>query len=30
VADAAAIALCHMRAGRMKELKVLDSWGGAK
>jgi crossover junction endodeoxyribonuclease RuvC len=30
VADAAAIALCHMRAGRMKGLKVLDSWGGAK
>jgi crossover junction endodeoxyribonuclease RuvC len=28
VADAAAIALCHMRTGRMKGLKVLDSWGG--
>ena len=30
VADAAAIALCHLRAGRMKGLKVLDSWGGKK
>ena len=30
VADAAAIALCHMRTGRRKGLKVLDSWGGAK
>lgn len=30
VADAAAIALCHMRAGRMKGLKVLDSWGAAR
>ena len=30
VADAAAIALCHMRTGRMKGLRVLDSWGGAK
>jgi crossover junction endodeoxyribonuclease RuvC len=28
VADAAAIALCHMRTGRMKGLKVLDAWGG--
>jgi len=28
VADAAAIALCHMRTGRVKGLKVLDSWGG--
>jgi len=28
VADAAAIALCHLRAGRMKGLRVLDSWGG--
>jgi crossover junction endodeoxyribonuclease RuvC len=28
VADAAAIALCHMRTGRMKGMKVLDSWGG--
>lgn len=27
VADAAAIALCHLRAGRTKGLKVLDSWG---
>ena len=27
VADAAAIALCHLRAGRMKGLRVLDSWG---
>jgi crossover junction endodeoxyribonuclease RuvC len=30
VADAAAIALCHMRAGRMKGLRVLDSWGGGR
>lgn len=30
VADAAAIALCHLRAGRMKGLRVIDSWGGAK
>ena len=30
VADAAAIALCHLRTGRMKGLKVLDSWGGAR
>ena len=30
VADAAAIALCHLRAGRMKGLKVLDSWGARK
>ncbi|MEK7388499.1 MAG: crossover junction endodeoxyribonuclease RuvC [Elusimicrobiota bacterium] len=28
VADAAAIALCHLRSGRLKGLKVLDSWGG--
>ena len=28
VADAAAIALCHMRTGRAKGLRVLDSWGG--
>lgn len=28
VADAAAIALCHLRARRMKGLKVLDTWGG--
>lgn len=27
VADAAAIALCHLRAGRSKGLKVLDAWG---
>lgn len=27
VADAAAIALCHLRAGRVKALKVLDAWG---
>jgi len=27
VADAAAIALCHMRAGRLKGMKLLDSWG---
>lgn len=27
VADAAAIALCHMRAGRVKGLRVIDSWG---
>ncbi len=30
VADAAAIALCHMRTGRMKGLKVLDSWGAKR
>ena len=30
VADAAAIALCHLRAGRMKGMKVLDSWGGGR
>ncbi len=30
VADAAAIALCHLRAGRMKGLKVLDAWGGGR
>lgn len=28
VADAAAIALCHMRTGRLTGMKVLDSWGG--
>lgn len=28
VADAAAIALCHLRTGRLKGLRVLDSWGG--
>ena len=27
VADAAAIALCHMRSGRVKGMRVLDSWG---
>jgi len=27
VADAAAIALCHLRSGRVKGLRVLDSWG---
>lgn len=27
VADAAAIALCHMRTGRVKGMRVLDSWG---
>jgi crossover junction endodeoxyribonuclease RuvC len=30
VADAAAIAICHIRAGRVKGLHVLDSWGGRK
>jgi crossover junction endodeoxyribonuclease RuvC len=30
VADAAAIALCHMRTGRVRGLKVLDSWGAAR
>ncbi|HAZ07986.1 MAG TPA: crossover junction endodeoxyribonuclease RuvC [Elusimicrobia bacterium] len=30
VADAAAIALCHLRTGRMKGLTVLDAWGGGK
>jgi crossover junction endodeoxyribonuclease RuvC len=30
VADAAAIALCHLRAGRLKGLRVLDAWGGAR
>jgi len=30
VADAAAIALCHLRAGRGKGLRVLDAWGGKK
>ncbi len=28
VADAAAIALCHLRSSRIKRLKVLDSFGG--
>ncbi len=27
VADAAAIALCHARAGRVKAMTLLDSWG---
>ncbi len=30
VADAAAIALCHLRAGRMKNFVVLDRIGGRK
>lgn len=30
VADAAAIAICHMRTGRVKGLKVLDAWGKKK
>lgn len=30
VADAAAIALCHIRSGRYKRLKVLESFGGAR
>lgn len=30
VADAAAIALCHLRAGRVKGLRVLDRVGGGK
>ncbi len=30
VADAAAIALCHLRTGRMNGLRVLDSWGGSR
>jgi crossover junction endodeoxyribonuclease RuvC len=30
VADAAAIAICHLRAGRMKKLTVLASIGGSK
>jgi crossover junction endodeoxyribonuclease RuvC len=30
VADAAAIALCHLRAGRVKGLKVLDRVGGGR
>jgi len=30
VADAAAIALCHLRAGRGKGLRVLDAWGGRR
>lgn len=30
VADAAAIALCHVRTQKFKALKVLDSFGGRK
>ena len=30
VADAAAIALCHLRGSRHKGLRVLDSFGGAR
>ena len=30
VADAAAIALCHLRASRMSRMKVLERFGGAK
>ena len=30
VADAAAIALCHLRSSRYKRLKVLDSFGGGR
>ena len=30
VADAAAIALCHLRTGRMKGMRVLDSWGHSR
>jgi crossover junction endodeoxyribonuclease RuvC len=30
VADAAAIALCHLRAGRIKRLQVLEQYGGAR
>jgi crossover junction endodeoxyribonuclease RuvC len=30
VADAAAIALCHLRSRRFKKLQVLDSYGGKK
>jgi crossover junction endodeoxyribonuclease RuvC len=29
VADAAAIALCHLRTGRIKRLRVLEVHGGA-
>ena len=29
VADAAAIALCHLRSGRVKRLQVLEMYGGA-
>lgn len=27
VADAAAVGVCHLRAGRVKGLRVLDAWG---
>lgn len=30
VADAAAIALCHLRASRMNRMKVLERFGGGK
>lgn len=30
VADAAAIALCHLRSQRIKGLKVLDRFGGSR
>lgn len=30
VADAAAIALCHLRGSRLKGLRVLDSFGGRR
>ena len=30
VADAAAIALCHLRAGRLKRLRVLEKHGGGR
>jgi crossover junction endodeoxyribonuclease RuvC len=30
VADAAAIALCHLRSQRVRRLKVLDQFGGKK
>jgi crossover junction endodeoxyribonuclease RuvC len=30
VADAAAIALCHLRAARLSRLKVLDRFGGKR
>lgn len=30
VADAAAIALCHLRVGRVKRLQVLECYGGRK
>lgn len=27
IADAAAVGVCHLRAGRVKGLRVLDAWG---